>query len=133
MAKEYIATISSIYTAEDTADPPDTIIPIVIPTVFSTKVLAGGIFIWYNNATFTVTVTVPDKGATIPSAPITGTWIASSTKTKEKFVNEFVCREGDESAPITATPQIPGSPPVNYPVTFTLKIQSAGQIKVSTE
>jgi hypothetical protein len=84
--------------------------------------------------TVTVTaITVPSASATIPDpGPYTVGFIATAAKCKAEGV--LVLRQGDESETINATPQIPGSPdPVDYPVSFTVKITAAGQTKVKAQ
>jgi len=71
-------------------------------------------------------VQVPSAGATIPDpAPYNVSF--SATATKVKADGTLVLLKGDKTGNITATPQIPGSPPVPYPVTFGLEITDAGQ------
>lgn len=95
----------------------------------SLKVKASG-SVYKNGLGITVSgITAPSAGATIPDpAPKNASLNSSATKTKAD--STFVLLEGDETDTIHATPQIPGSPPINYPVTFKVKIETAGQIKV---
>lgn len=77
-------------------------------------------------------VTAPGAGATIPSAaPANGQISASTSVLKEN--NTAVLRENDKTSTLTATPQIPGTPVVNYPVTFKIEITSAGQSDMESE
>ena len=74
-------------------------------------------------------ITAPSAGATIPDpAPYNVSF--SSTAAKLKADGSLVLLEGDETAMVNATPQIPGSPPVPFPVSFKLSISAAGQVKV---
>jgi hypothetical protein len=73
-------------------------------------------------------ITVPSAGATIPD-PSPYTVALQSSASKVKAEGTHVLLEGDESETINATPQIPGTPPTNYPVSFTIKISVAGQTK----
>ncbi|MHC4648188.1 MAG: hypothetical protein ACYTBJ_22230 [Planctomycetota bacterium] len=67
----------------------------------------------------TAGATTPDPGPHV--VPIN----ASIAKVKEKGTE--VLAEGDESDVINAIPKIPGSPPVDYPVSFKCVITDAGQ------
>lgn len=74
-------------------------------------------------------ISYPSAGATIPDpAPYTASFIASATKVKAD--GTLVLLEGDLTAIISATPQIPGSPPTPYPITFKIEITVAGQTTV---
>jgi len=65
-------------------------------------------------------------GATTPDPlPVNAVINATITKCKENGVLFLVTN--DETAILNATPIIPGSPPVNYPVTFNVKITDANQ------
>ena len=76
-----------------------------------------------------IVTNITSNGATIPDiGPYTLT--IKSTVKKVKAERKLVLLEGDQSDKVTATPQIPENPPTNYPVTFKLVIQSAGQTKV---
>jgi hypothetical protein len=73
-------------------------------------------------------ITVPSAGATTPDpGPYTVPFNSSASKVSSEGKN--VLLEGDESDTISATPQIPGSPPTPYPVDFKIKITAAGQDK----
>ncbi len=75
-------------------------------------------------------ITVPSVGATIPDpGPYTVQFSSTSNKVRDFNDHKFVLLEGDVTGDINATPQIPGSPPVAYPVTFHLRISNAGQVK----
>lgn len=81
-------------------------------------------------------ITYPTAGATIPDpGPYTKT--INATATKDKTENCFVCRIGDKTATISATPQIPPVPPavdpIDFPIQFTIDITNAGQIKALGE
>jgi hypothetical protein len=92
----------------------------------------GGPGICKDGYTFTVTnVLVPTSGATIPD-PGPYNKAFNATAQKARCENKFVLREDDISDTISATPQIPGSPNVSFPVSFCLKIVSAGQNSVSS-
>jgi hypothetical protein len=99
----------------------------------SAKCKAGGQGICKDEFSATVSaITVPSEGATIPDpGPYNVTF--SATAEKVKADGSFVLRVGDETGDISATPQIPGTPPVSYPVTFNLKITDAGQDKVRSK
>jgi len=73
-------------------------------------------------------ITYPTAGATIPDAgPYSANFSSSAQKSKGE--NELVCLQGDETGTINATPQIPGTPPLDYPISFTVQIQNSGQTK----
>jgi hypothetical protein len=73
-------------------------------------------------------ITCPSAGATIPDpAPYPAAF--ETTATKVKADGTLVLLEGDLTATISANPQIPGSPPVPYPVSFKIEIKQAGQTK----
>lgn len=77
-------------------------------------------------------ITVPTAGATTPDpGPYTVAIVATAEKTKAEGL--LVARQDDETEEINATPKIPGSPPVDYPVTFTIKISAAGQTKAKAQ
>jgi len=74
-------------------------------------------------------ITCPSAGATIPDpGPYPASFISGATKVKAD--GTLVLLEGDLTATINATPQIPGSPPTPYPVAFKVEIKVAGQTKV---
>lgn len=109
--------------------------PLVLATVAltgtpSVKCKAGGMGICKHGFGVSVSaITVPSVGATIPDpGPYSASF--SSTAVKVKADGSLVLLEGDKTGNITASPQIPGSPPVPYPVTFYLSISAAGQLKV---
>ena len=99
----------------------------------SLKVKAGGAGVVKHGFGLSVSgVTDPGAGATIPDpGPFTSSY--SATALKVKADGTLVLRQDDESGVINATPQIPGSPPVPWPVSFKYKISVAGQLKVSAE
>ena len=77
-------------------------------------------------------ITDPTAGATIPDPAIyEAKMISSATRVKSESV--LVLLDGDESETIDATPQIPGSPPVDYPVSFKCTITVPGQIKAKAQ
>lgn len=108
--------------------------PTVVATVAltgtpSAKNKAGGAGMCKHGFSISVSaITVPSVGATIPDpGPYTASF--ESTATKVKADGSLVLLEGDKTATITATPQIPGSPPAPYPVSFHVSISVAGQTK----
>jgi len=77
-------------------------------------------------------ITVPSSGATIPDpGPYNVSF--SATATKVKADGELVLRVDDETGTINATPQIPGTPPVPFPVSFNISITDAGQNKAKAQ
>jgi hypothetical protein len=75
-------------------------------------------------------ITCPSAGASTPDA-VAYPSTFETTATKVKADGTLVLLEGDLTATISATPQIPGSPPVPYPVSFKIEIKLAGQTKVN--
>lgn len=74
-------------------------------------------------------ITYPSAGATIPDP---GPYVVNmnSGALKVKAETKLVLLEDDLSDTINATPKIPSSPnPIDFPVSFKVKIQSASQIK----
>ena len=66
-------------------------------------------------------------GATTPDpVPYSGQFNATAEKVEVDSQNPL--RMGDESGEITATPQIPGTPPVPSPTTFKLVIVNPNQV-----
>jgi hypothetical protein len=107
---------------------------VVVDTgVPSIKVKAGGQGVLEDGYTLSVSAIIDSgAGATIPDpGPYTATFSAMSTKIKAG--GQAVLREDDETDVINATPQIPGTPPIPFPVSFKFKISSAGQSKVKGE
>lgn len=96
----------------------------------SVKNKAGGNGICKNGFGISVSAIIDSgAGATIPDpGPYTATF--SATALKVKADGSLVLRVNDKTGNISATPQIPGSPPVPYPVTFYVKITAANQSKV---
>ena len=77
-------------------------------------------------------ITVPSAGATTADpGPYVVNLNATATKTTAEGVE--VLRTNDLSDVINATPVIPGSPPVNWPVSFKCKISVPGQTKVKAQ
>ncbi len=74
-------------------------------------------------------ITVPSAGATIPD-PATYAVPLNASTTKVEAENKNPLRLGDLSDTINAIPKIPGTPPVDYPVSFKMEITDAGQMKV---
>jgi hypothetical protein len=97
------------------------------------KVIESGKKVLLDGHTLSVSaITDPGAGATIPDpGPYTATFNATSQKSKEN--GTLLLRVDDETDIINANPQIPGSPPVVYPVAFKFRIVSAGQTKVLTD
>ena len=90
--------------------------------------------VYLDNLQIQVTgITSPDGSATIADpGPISGSIGASITKVKEQGV--LLLTEGDTSGILSATPKIPNTPtPINYPVTFQVKITDSGQDKVEAQ
>jgi hypothetical protein len=77
-------------------------------------------------------ITAVNAGATIPDP---GPYTVALNKTVQYVKAEGieVLVEGDVSDTVFATPQIPGSPPTDYPVSFKCVIQVAGQTKVKAQ
>ena len=98
--------------------------------VASLKVKAGGQGVLKDgHGLMASAITDPGAGATIPDAgPYSVSFTATATKVKAD--GSLVLRTDDETGTINAFPQIPGSPPIPFPVTFKYKISSAGQTKV---
>jgi len=115
--------------------PPPPVIPagvqatIVVSPPTGIKVKAEAKLVHRDGDQITVTnITVPTAGATIPDpGPYDVAMVATATKDKAEGIE--VLREDDHSETISATPKIPGSPPVDYPVSFKCIVSVAGQIK----
>lgn len=111
--------------------------PIVVATIIktgvaSTKSKVGGIGVLKDGfGVQVVAITVPSAGATIPDpGPKNETLSATATKCQALEDHKFVLRVDDETATISATPKIPSTPnPIDFPVTFKVKISAAGQNK----
>lgn len=110
---------------------PSVVCTITPPLNFSSKCLAENKNIHLNGDIVTVTnitfgsATIPDPGPY--SVPLN----SSALKSNELNQNNPPLLEGDESDTINAIPKTPSSPnPIDTPVSFTIKIQSAGQTKV---
>lgn len=89
--------------------------------------------VYLDNLEIQVTnITSPGDGATIPdTGPITSNIISTSEKSKDN--GTLLLLNGDETGEISATPQIPGTPPTPFPVTFKIKISDPGQNKSKTD
>jgi hypothetical protein len=74
-------------------------------------------------------ITLPGVKATIPD-PGPYTVSLNATAAKVKAGGTLVLRQNDESDTINATPQVPGSPPVEVACSCNCKIANAGQNKV---
>lgn len=117
-----------------TVSPPGTVVCVIVndpPT--GTKVKASTALVYRDGDTSKVSaITVPGAGATIPDpGPYTATW--QSTAIKAKAEGKEVLLEGDKTTVINAVPQIPGTPPTNYPVSFQLVVQASGQVKAKAQ
>lgn len=106
---------------------------IVITGIASLKCKAGGTGIYQDGLQISVSaITYPSAGATIPDpAPYIVAMNADAQKVKAE--NKLVLRVDDLSDMISATPKIPGSPPVDYPITFKIEVIDAGQLKVKAQ
>ncbi len=71
-------------------------------------------------------ITSPAGGATIPDLVPKIVGIPASIQKAKEFGVYFLV-VNDITGIINATPQIPGSPPSNYPVTFQVQITNANQ------
>ena len=105
---------------------------VVVPPT-GTKVKATSKLVHRDGDEITVTaITVPSAGATIPDpGPHTVELENTATKTKAEGIEVLVL--GDHSETVSATPKIPGSPPVDYPVSFKCIISDAGQTKAKAQ
>jgi hypothetical protein len=117
-----------------TVTPPGTVVAtIVAGPPGSTKVKAEAKLAYLDGDSITVTaITVPGAGATTPD-PGPYNVAMSSSATKVKAEGTLVLLEGDQSATINAVPKIPGSPPIDYPVSFKCKVSVAGQAKAKAQ
>lgn len=105
---------------------------IVLQPATTTKCRAGGRIYVDGDTVIATNITVPSAGATIPDpGPYVVAWIASATKTRAE--GSTVVRVDDKTGVVNATPQIPGTPPVDYPVSFFIKATNAGQTKVRAQ
>jgi hypothetical protein len=115
------------------ADPSTVVATIAVASPTGTKVKAEGKLVHRDGDEVTVTfITVPTAGATIAD-PGPYTVPLNRTTTKVKAEGVWVLRQDDVSDTINATPQIPGTPPTNYPVSFKCKISIAGQTKAKAQ
>jgi hypothetical protein len=114
--------------------PPGAVVAsIVVAAPTETKVKAESKLVHRDGDQITVTaITVPSAGATTPD-PGPYNVALNATATKTKAGNIEVLRVDDISDTINATPQIPGTPPVSYPVAFNCKISVAGQTKAKAQ
>jgi hypothetical protein len=112
--------------------------PTVVATVSivdppSSKVKAETKGVYRDGAQVSVSaITVPSAGATVPDP---GPYVVplNATAAKVRAESDLVLRIDDESDTINAVPQIPGTPPVAYPVSFTVRVSVAGQSKVKAQ
>ena len=126
---ELIAVSGMTLTPSD----PTVVATINVLTAPQVKEKCEGSGIYVHNTVISVSaITVQSAGATIPDA---GPYVVviEATGSKVKAEAALVLREGDSSETINAIPKIPGSPPVDYPVPFTVDITVAGQTKVKAE
>ena len=121
-------------------EPPPTEAPTVSATAVvlpptGTKVSASALVHRNGDKVVVTNITVDEVGATIPdTGPYEVGFVSGSTKVKAE--GEFVLLEGDQSEVINATPQIPSPPPddpVDFPISFTVIVDSAGQTKAFAE
>jgi len=128
MALKEVANTSMVYSPDD----PNVVATITITGVESSKVKATS-GVYKDNLSISVSsITYPSAGATTPDpGPYTANFSSSAQKVKAD--GSLVLRVGDETGTISATPQIPGSPPTPYPISFKVKIDNAGQTKVKAE
>jgi len=129
-----IAIVGMTVTVDQTtAIPPGTVVAVITPKApTGTKVKATAL-VYRDGDQVTVTaITVPSAGATIPDpGPYDVAMNAIAVKTKAEGTE--VLRLNDLSDTINATPQIPGTPPTDYPVSFKVKVTNAGQIKARAQ
>jgi hypothetical protein len=105
---------------------------IALTGIPSLKSFVNGKGVCKHNFSLTVSaVTCNVAGATTPD-PVVHTATFQATAIKCKADGSLVLRINDKTAIISASPSIPGSPPVPYPVTFKIQITNAGQIKVQS-
>lgn len=111
--------------------------PLVVCTIApagmpSMKVKAGAGVLEDGYQVLVSAITYPSAGATIPDpGPYPASF--SSTASKVKADGKLVLLEGDKTATINATPQIPGTPPSPNPISFEIVIQVAGQTNVKAQ
>lgn len=99
----------------------------------SSKVKAAGKGVLKDGYGLSVSnITDPGAGASIPDpGPYNVSFSATAMKVKAE--NTLVLRKDDETGVINATPQIPGTPNVPFPVAFKFVITDAGQVKVKAQ
>jgi len=116
-----------------TPSPPGAVIATIAPLPPTGTKCKAGTLVYRDGDEINVSaITVPSAGATIPDpGPYKVKINASATKTKAEGIEVLVL--GDLSDVINATPQIPGSPPVAYPVSFKCTISDAGQTKAKAQ
>jgi hypothetical protein len=102
-----------------------TIAPMGVPSI---KCKAGTGILEDGFQVMVSAITYPSAGAVTPD-PVPYTVAFESTATKVKADGKLVLLEGDLTATINAMPIIPGTPPVQYPVSFKIEIKVAGQTK----
>lgn len=115
------------------APPGAVVATIIVNPPTGTKVLAESKLVHRDGDTISVSaITVPSAGATTPDpGPYVVPMNATATKTLAESIE--VLRVDDISDTINAVPVIPGSPPVNYPVSFNCIVSVAGQTKVKAQ
>lgn len=104
---------------------------IIITGPPSTKGRAEGNFIYQDQLAIQV-VNITSPPATIPD-PGPKSANINAAALKNELETKLVLRKDDLTGIINATPQVPGSPPVAYPVTFKVQITVAGPTKVKAE
>lgn len=98
-----------------------------LPALGTTKVKATGFEVVVEGDQIQVSA-ISTNIATIPDP---GPYLADLTaqQAKVKAEGSDILTIDDRSATISATPQIPGSPPTNHPITFKCIVTDAGQDK----
>lgn len=97
--------------------------------ILSTVLEINGNKTYMNGTSISITsITSNSAGATIPDPGPYVSTIVSARRAKENGVK--VIAEGDKTGIMNATPQIPGTPPTPFPITFRVSVISGGQTKV---
>lgn len=116
---------------------PNTVVASISITGNSSPKASAGNPIYVDGLSISVSnITVPSAGATIPDpGPYSANFSATAKKVKAREGSlKLVLRNGDETGIINATPKIPNSPsPIDFPISFTVVIDSAGQIKAKAQ
>jgi len=102
---------------------------IVQSFTLSQKCLTNGIGMFIDKVTVAISqVTAPGAGATIPDPVVQIVDIVADSPAAE--LGDMFLKIGDNTGILTATPQIPGTPPVSYPTNFHVEFDGTGQDKV---